>query len=303
MKCLITFFLVVIAQHIFSQKKMILDSISILKEKGEIKHAITISERIPKDSLTNYECLNIAELHNILGNKNEALYYLELVFQKDSLFKDIWNFSKTNSYELLKEERFQRLCDVIVSNSKKNKTCDKKIMHQLLEMLCRDRSYYYQVYMSENKLGKFHPISLALWDFKERINLENIELLDSITSKLGWLTDTLVCDYSGIPFFIVQHADLVTQKRYLPIITRATELGTANFNWVAMLTDRICLREGKPQIYGSQGIWNPNINRNVLYIIENKEEVNRLRAKHKIGDPISDESFKNMYDPNNPLNK
>jgi hypothetical protein len=119
MKCLITFFLVVIAQPIFSQKKMILDSISILKEKGEIKHAITISERIPKDSLTNYECLNIAELHNILGNKNEALYYLELVFQKDSLFKDIWNFSKTNSYELLKEERFQRLCDVIVSNSKK----------------------------------------------------------------------------------------------------------------------------------------------------------------------------------------
>jgi hypothetical protein len=59
-----------------------------------------ISERIPIDSLTNYECLNIAELHNILGNKNKALYYLELVFQKDSLFKDIWNFSKTNSQSL-----------------------------------------------------------------------------------------------------------------------------------------------------------------------------------------------------------
>ena len=282
---------------------MLLDSISILKEKGELKQAIIISERIPKDSLTNYDCLSIAELHNIFGNKNEALYYLELVIKKDSLFKDIWNFSKTNSYELLKEERFQRLCDVIVSNSKTNITCDKKIMHHLLEMLCRDRSYYYQVYLSENKLGKFHPISLALWDFKEIINKENIELLDSIISVNGWLTGFLVCGYTGIPFFIIQHADLETQKRYLPILTRAFELGTANFNWVAMLTDRICLREGKPQIYGSQGIWNPKLNKNVLYIIENKNEVNNLRAKYRIGDPISDESLNNMYDPNNLLKK
>jgi hypothetical protein len=299
MKLLIICIFILFSQLIFSQKKVLIDSLNIYKEKGELIQALHISNSIPKDSLTNYECLNIAEINNIYGNKNEAINYLELTFKKDSLFKDIWNFSKTNSYELINDSRFHKICDLIVTNSIINNTCDKNIMHLLVEMLCRDRSYYYQVYLSENNIGKTHPITLALWDFKEKINRENIVLLDSIIDKKGWLTDSLVCGFSGIPFFIIQHSDLETQKRYLPIIEKAFELGNANFNWVAMLTDRICLREGKPQIYGSQGIWNPKLKRNVLYVVENKDEVNKLRAKYKIGEPISDEAFENMFDPNN----
>lgn len=67
MKCLITFFLVVIAQPIFSQKKMILDSISVLKEKGEIKHAITISERISP------RCAGIVFLHSFTPSNNPTI--------------------------------------------------------------------------------------------------------------------------------------------------------------------------------------------------------------------------------------
>lgn len=299
MKFLIIFFFVLFSQLILSQKKVLIDSINIYKEKGELIQALHISNSIPKDSLTNYDCLNIAEIHNIYGNKNEALNYLELTFQKDSMFKDIWNFSKTNSYELINDLRFNKICDKIVANSTTNNTCDKSIMHLLVKMLSKDRSYYYQTYLSENKMGKNHPITLALWDFKENINRENIELLDSIIDKKGWLTDSLVCGFSGIPFFIIQHSNLETQKRYLEIIEKAFELGNANFNWVAMLTDRICLREGKPQIYGSQGIWNPKLKKYVLYVVKNIDETNRLRLKYKIGEPISSEAFENMFDPKN----
>ena len=157
MKFLIIFFFVLFSQLILSQKKVLIDSINIYKEKGELIQALHISNSIPKDSLTNYDCLNIAEIHNIYGNKNEALNYLELTFQKDSMFKDIWNFSKTNSYELINEFRFNKICDQIVVNSTTKNTCNNSIMHLLVKMLCKDRSYYYQTYLSENKMGKNHP--------------------------------------------------------------------------------------------------------------------------------------------------
>ncbi len=64
-----------------------------------------------------------------------------------------------------------------------------------------------------------------------------------------------------------------------------------------MLTDKVLLREHKPQRYGSQSIWNPHLGRYVLYEVENPKTTNELREKYKIGEPLSEEQFENMYMP------
>lgn len=167
----------------------------------------------------------------------------------------------------------------------------------LINIRIKDASFYTNVYYSESQNGKLSPTTIALWELKKQISKDNISELDDLITKWGWPQFSEYGSFASMAFLVVQHADLETQKRYLPIITDAYNQGEAYFNWVAMLTDRILLRERKPQIYGSQSIWNPNINKYVLYQVEDVEKMNELRIEHKIGEPISNEITKNMYKP------
>ena len=51
---------------------------------------------------------------------------------------------------------------------------------------------------------------------------------------------------------VIQHADLKTQQKYLPIMRDAVSKGKANVGSLALLEDRVALGMGKSQIYGSQ---------------------------------------------------
>lgn len=51
---------------------------------------------------------------------------------------------------------------------------------------------------------------------------------------------------------MIQHADLEIQQQYLPMMREAAEKGDANGADLALLEDRVALRMGKKQIYGTQ---------------------------------------------------
>jgi hypothetical protein len=53
-------------------------------------------------------------------------------------------------------------------------------------------------------------------------------------------------------FYVIQHSDLNTQEKYLPMMREAVKKGDATPNNLAYLEDRVALRHGKKQIYGSQ---------------------------------------------------
>ena len=57
---------------------------------------------------------------------------------------------------------------------------------------------------------------------------------------------------SGASWTIIQHADLETQKKYLDVMTRAVESGELEGALLATTVDRIRIREGQPQLYGTQ---------------------------------------------------
>ncbi len=53
-------------------------------------------------------------------------------------------------------------------------------------------------------------------------------------------------------FLVIQHADLKTQEKYLPMMREAVKNGKAYGSSLALLEDRIEIRNGRKQIYGSQ---------------------------------------------------
>ncbi len=57
---------------------------------------------------------------------------------------------------------------------------------------------------------------------------------------------------SNAVFLTIQHGDLATQEKYLPVLKKAVKDGKIAPGALALLEDRLGLRQGKRQVYGSQ---------------------------------------------------
>jgi hypothetical protein len=79
------------------------------------------------------------------------------------------------------------------------------------------------------------------------------ERLKTIVGDHGWPTVALVgLDGVGAAWLILQHtADSAWQKTMLPVLEKAAAAGDIRRSDVAMLTDRVLVRSGQPQRYGS----------------------------------------------------
>jgi len=133
---------------------------------------------------------------------------------------------------------------------------------------------------------------------QQRIDEVNLRRLDAIVTEGGWPALSVVGEKASVgAFLIVQHADLSAQKRYLPVLRAAVMAGEAQAQDLALLEDRVLMREGKKQRYGSQleadgkGGWR-------FYPIENERSVDERRKSVGLP-PLADyaKQFGFEYEP------
>jgi hypothetical protein len=89
----------------------------------------------------------------------------------------------------------------------------------------------------------------------QAIDSANTEWLRVIVDRHGWPErDVVGADGASAAFLIVQHADRDTaiQTAMLPALAAAFRRGQAEGQSVALLTDRLAVARGEPQVYGSQ---------------------------------------------------
>ncbi len=95
---------------------------------------------------------------------------------------------------------------------------------------------------------------------KERLTVdrENLALLDTIVCKFVWPTKSAFGEKAALAaFLIVQHSPLPVQETYLPSLKAAVVAKEADPTHLATLEDRINVRNGRPQVYGSQVCYRP----------------------------------------------
>ncbi|MEA2337137.1 MAG: hypothetical protein QOE82_1144 [Thermoanaerobaculia bacterium] len=86
-----------------------------------------------------------------------------------------------------------------------------------------------------------------------RVDKENLVRVEQILAEDGWPGPSLVGKRAGsAAWTVIQHADLATQKKYLDMMTKASEAGELSPALLATTVDRIRVAEGKPQVYGTQ---------------------------------------------------
>jgi hypothetical protein len=118
----------------------------------------------------------------------------------------------------------------------------------------------------------------SLWKIIREKDAMNLIKIEGILNKNGWLGPQDVgMNASQAIFMVIQHANLATQQKYLPTVKKAVKDGKTLSSNLATLEDRILMREGKNQIYGSQTITDKQTGKAFVYPIDNPDGVDERR--------------------------
>ncbi len=125
-------------------------------------------------------------------------------------------------------------------------------------------------YMRVLKDSSSAAVTDSLLRVMRETDLSNLKTVETIIKQYGWLSPQQVgiTGAQGL-FFVIQHADLKTQERYLPMIREAEKKGEILSSNLAILEDRINMRIGQKQIYGSQGITDVKTGKKYIYPVLN----------------------------------
>ncbi len=161
---------------------------------------------------------------------------------------------------------------------------DPKLQARLLEMGEKDQHYRKRLHELSLVASSSDP-SVAqecqqLAEKQSHLDSELVVELESIIAEHGWPTISKVgAKANQFAFLILQHASLEKQKKYFPMLRKAAEQNEARPADVAMLEDRIRMREGKPQRYGTQLHENPQTKKLELFPIEDEANVDDRRKE------------------------
>jgi hypothetical protein len=100
---------------------------------------------------------------------------------------------------------------------------------------------------------RYKETKSELWKIQNSLDSANILSLINIINDIGWPNYINVGTSAAYAaFLILQHADLAIQKKYIPLVEKEAKLHNISPAHLAYLEDRIAIREGGPQIYGTQ---------------------------------------------------
>jgi hypothetical protein len=131
--------------------------------------------------------------------------------------------------------------------------------------------------------------------FRSMIDSSNLAQVEALIAKYGWMGKSKIGTQGNYTqWLVIQHADLATQEKYLPMLEKSVTKGESRGSELAYLKDRVLMRQGKKQIYGTQVVPSGN-GMQEFWPIEDMTNVDKRRAEAGL-EPIEQYAKKfNMY--------
>jgi hypothetical protein len=165
---------------------------------------------------------------------------------------------------------------------------DKPLQAKLIAIFDEDQTIRREYIAAQTQYGRESKQVDSLGNimmFKDSINLI---LIKEILNTHGWVgPDKVGGQANQTLFLVIQHADLATQQKYLPMMRDAVKNKNASSNSLALLEDRVALGEGKRQLYGSQIGYDEATQKSYVLPLEDPDNVDKRRAEMGLG-PIAD---------------
>ncbi len=225
----------------------------------------------------------------LAGYVDSAFFNLERIANLANYMNYSHVKSDADLVSLYNDKRWQPFLTKVKENKDKAEAnLNKPLVAQLDSIHDEDQTYRRQLDGIREKYGQQSKEMREHWkiiNYKDSINLIKVK---AILDKYGWLgSDVVGGQGNSTLFLVIQHADLKTQENYLPMMREAVKTNKADASSLALLEDRILMRNGKKQLYGSQIGFNQKENTYYVAALEDPDNVDKRRASVNL-QPLAD---------------
>ncbi len=223
----------------------------------------------------------IAACSWVLGNETDSAFsQLFKVVRKSNFLFEGYVVSNPGFNVLHSDKRWDLLLELI-NNKENDETIQyKSLSDTLYQIYFADVKSRVEVKKKENEFGFNSDTARICWKKIEANDSATLVRVQKLLDKYGWLgSDKIGALGNRTLFLAIQHADLKTQIRYLPLMKAAVQNGNASPGNFAYLADRVALRQGKKQLYGTQLGRSHSGGQYYIAPLEDPENVDRRRAE------------------------
>lgn len=233
--------------------------------------------------VNNHDIYNAA-CSNALGNRVEIAFILleSIVYTPIDPYTSYEHLSEDKDLEVLHtHSKWLQLVEKAKSNQINQYAVLDSVLIEELRIIYDDDQL---LRLEEDELIKTYGKSSnevnALWSAIAVKDSINVLKVTKILDEKGWLGPNIVGrDGNRALFLVIQHASLEIQIKYLPMIKVAVQNGSAQASDLAMLEDRIAIRKGEKQIYGSQIGFNKETNTYYVEPVIDPTNIDQRRLK------------------------
>jgi len=224
-----------------------------------------------------------------IGNIDSSYYNLFRIANKGGWSEYEFLVSDSDLIALHGDPRWNKLVNTVRKNKAAVEAHLNQPLSQELEKIFDDDQKYRLLVDSAEKIsGKDSPQLDSLRKMIRTQDAKNLSRVTDLIDKYGWLgVDDVGRKGHQAQFLVIQHSDLETRKKYLPVMREAMERAKAAPSEVALLEDKILLDETGKQLYGSQVKFNSSNNTYELYPITDESLVNDRREEMGLS-PLED---------------
>ncbi len=218
------------------------------------------------------------------GNADSSFSQLMRIATKAN-YTDLGHLSvDTDLQSLHADKRWNELLAIVKQNKDKAEANLNKPLVAILDTIfMEDQGGRMKIEDVEKKHGRESKEMKELWasiGIKDSINLLKVK---KILDQYGWPgPDVVGGKGSQTIFLVIQHSDIETQQKYLPVMREAVKQKKASPSALALLEDRVALGTGKKQVYGSQ-IGRDKDGKYYISPLEDPDNVDKRREEVGLG--------------------
>ena len=283
----------------FIYDRLVAQGLDYYNKKDYLNGATTYTKAfaIVLKKYTGYEDIRYESAYNaaccwaLCGKPDEAFAALNSIIPTGKLTNVELLINDKDLLSLHPDSRWMQLCNLIKANKQRSEANMDKELVTKLRLIRDDDQKYRNIYDALRKRRDTSGTAFEEQNLRKLMRYRdsvNQVIITPILDTYGWLGPDKV-GFMGTQtlFLVIQHAGSEIQEKYLPMMQQAVKEGKALARDLAFLEDRVALRQGKKQLYGSQTWLDRSDGKLYLQPVEDPGNLDKRRAAVWL-EPISD---------------
>lgn len=194
-----------------------------------------------------HELYNAALISSMNKSREKAFRYLQLAIEKG--WDDPVAIVQNDGFLYL--HQFDEWKN---SFGEIEKGIDEPLQKKLLVIHENDQTMIRNIeYFNNQSIPGYKTLLNRMIALQDSVQNANLQIVSEALDAKGFISKLMVgTKASQVPFLVIQHSNLKTQKKYYGLFKTAAENGLFDKRLLALLEDRILVYEKKEQLYGSQ---------------------------------------------------